>query len=250
MAVRHPPQAQPAASLPVGGPAGGARLWLASAIVVAGLHAGAVAAVVLWQPAAAPVFPSPGAMMIELAPPAQPPAAPRPPEQAAPEQPKPPPPKKAEVALPKPKPKPKAEPPPPDPAAQPAEKAVVSEAPPVPADLPVARTAVPPAPVAAAPPSGDAVPTWQGALRAHLERHKRYPSAAQFRRQQGAPTVRFVMDREGKVLSAQLERGCGHSALDEEALALLERAQPLPAPPPEVAGERIEMRVPIQFYLR
>ena len=32
--------------------------------------------------------------------------------------------------------------------------------------------------------------------------------------------------------------------------ALLARAQPLPPPPPEVTGDRIELRVPIQFFLR
>lgn len=249
VAVRNVQQAAPELAPAEAEPPRGTRLWLGSTAVVAGLHAGVLAAVVLWQPAAEPVFPPPGAMMIELAPLAEPPAAPRPPEQAAPEAPKPPPVKKAEVALPKPKPKPKVEPPP-APVPTPAEKIVESDAPPVPAEMPVARTAVAPVPAAAPAPSGDAMPSWQGALRAHLERHKRYPAAAQFRRQQGAPVVRFVMDREGKVLSAQLERGSGYTALDDEALALLQRAQPLPLPPPEVPGERIEMRVPVQFFLR
>lgn len=101
-----------------------------------------------------------------------------------------------------------------------------------------------PAPAASpvAAPSGDAVYSWQGALHAHLERHKRYPSVAQFRRQQGVPVVRVIMDREGRVLSAQLERTSGHEALDTEALALLTRAQPLPVPPPDVVGNHLELK--------
>lgn len=249
MAVQAARQADPQLPPAEAEPTRGARLWLGSTFVMTGVHVGALAAVVLWQPAPEPVFPPPGAMMIELAPLAEPPAAPRPPEQAAPEVPKPPPVQKAEVALPRPKPNPrlKAEP---APTPIPTEKLGENEAPPVPVETPVAHTDVAPVPSAVPAPSGDVVPSWQGALRAHLERHKRYPAAAQFRRQQGAPVVRFIMDRQGKVLSAQLERGCGYSALDDEALALLQRAQPLPAPPLEVPGERIEMRVPVQFFLR
>ena len=38
--------------------------------------------------------------------------------------------------------------------------------------------------------------------------------------------------------------------LDEEALALLLRAQPFPPPPPEVPGEHVDLSVPIRFNLR
>ena len=62
--------------------------------------------------------------------------------------------------------------------------------------------------------------------------------------------VRFTMDRQGRVLSAALERSSGHAALDREALALLERAQPLPAPPAETPGERITLTVPVEFFTR
>lgn len=247
MAVRNAAQTEPPPPSVEAEPIRGARVWLGSTLVVAGLHVGALASVVLWQPEPEPVFPPPGAMMIELAPLAEPPAEPNPPEQAAPDVPKPPPVQKAVVALPKPKPKLEVEP---APTPVPTEKVVESEVPSEPVETPVTHTAVAPVPSTAPAPSGDAVPSWQGALRAHLERHKRYPTAAQFRRQQGAPVVRFIMDRQGKVLLAQLERGCGYSALDDEALALLQRAQPLPAPPLEVPGERIEMRVPVQFFLR
>lgn len=90
---------------------------------------------------------------------------------------------------------------------------------------------------------------WQGSLLAHLERHKRYPRDAQMRRQEGAATIRFVMDSSGRVLSAVLERGSGVESLDREGLALLERAQPLPRPP-NGSGERIDLAVPVRFQLR
>lgn len=79
---------------------------------------------------------------------------------------------------------------------------------------------------------------------------KRYPVAAERRGQQGVPYVRFVMDRSGRVLSSRLERSSGVSALDREAVDLPRRAQPLPAAPADVAGDTIEMVVPIEFFLR
>ena len=104
-----------------------------------------------------------------------------------------------------------------------------------------------PAPPAA---SASSAPTdWQGRLLAHLEANKRYPAAALARRQQGVAHVRFVMNREGRVLSSQLERSSGNAALDRAALDMLTRAQPLPRPPAEVTGDRIELVVPVEFFI-
>ena len=124
---------------------------------------------------------------------------------------------------------------------------------------PEAAAETPPAPETTAPPNRPAPPaasaaaaaqTWQGRLLAHLERRKRYPAEARARRLEGVAHVRFTMDRQGRVLSVVLERSAGHAALDREALALLQRAQPLPAPPPETPGERITLTVPVEFFIR
>ena len=70
------------------------------------------------------------------------------------------------------------------------------------------------------------------------------------RRLQGVTHARFTMDRQGRVLAAAVERGSGYAALDREALALLQRAQPLPPPPAETPGERITLTVPVEFFTR
>lgn len=196
-------------------------------------------------------------MTVELAPLAAPPAPPsaeppgerrtasRPPEpeRTVPPVPKPVPVRKAAVSL------PVQAPPKPVDAERPDHVEERSSTPPS-TEAPPAPAVAAPAPGAASAVAGNAVPTWQGSLRAHLERHKRYPEVAQFRRQQGVSTIRFVIDRAGRVLTARLERASGHTSLDEEALALLDRAQPLPLPPEEIPGERIELVVPVQFFLR
>lgn len=93
-------------------------------------------------------------------------------------------------------------------------------------------------------------PTWEGLVLGALNKVKRYPREAMFRRQQGVPWIRFAMDRNGKVLSVALDRSSGSAALDAEAIALPKRAQPLPKPPRDVPGERIELVVPVEFFLR
>ncbi len=118
------------------------------------------------------------------------------------------------------------------------------EAPPAPAPASAA-----PRPTVQAPPS-NALPTWQGRLLGRLEQFKRYPSTAQYRHQEGVAYLRFSMDRAGKVLSARIEKSSGFDALDQETLALIHRAEPLPAPPPEVPGNSIELVVPVQFFLK
>lgn len=128
---------------------------------------------------------------------------------------------------------------------------------PEPEPQPKPKEATPPAPETTAPAAKPVLPavvasnapmTWQTRLMVHLEKHKRYPSQA--RGQQGTVYVRFTMDRQGRVVVSSLARSSGSPALDRAALDMLKRAQPLPAPPPEVTGEQIEITVPVEFFLR
>jgi protein TonB len=68
--------------------------------------------------------------------------------------------------------------------------------------------------------------------------------------QQGVPWVRFTMNRQGKVLNAELYRASGHTALDREVVALVKRAEPLPPPPYDVFGDLLTMAVPVAFFIR
>jgi protein TonB len=49
---------------------------------------------------------------------------------------------------------------------------------------------------------------------------------------------------------ARIVRSTGSSLLDDATLALIERAQPLPPPPPEIAGAEIAIVVPIRYNIR
>jgi protein TonB len=52
------------------------------------------------------------------------------------------------------------------------------------------------------------------------------------------------------VVSSRIATSSGFAALDEEPLALVQRAEPFRAPPPEVSGSEIKVVVPGGFSLQ
>lgn len=51
-------------------------------------------------------------------------------------------------------------------------------------------------------------------------------------------------------MEISIERSAGYALLDDETLALIDRAQPLPRPPAEIRGEVLKFVVPVEFFLR
>jgi protein TonB len=92
--------------------------------------------------------------------------------------------------------------------------------------------------------------TWNKQLVAHLNRFKHYPKDARTRAIQGEVSVTFTIDRVGQVVASHILRSSGSPSLDDEALAVLRRASPLPSPPAQVAGATIDLTIPIQFKIR
>ncbi|MBL4783386.1 MAG: TonB family protein [Porticoccaceae bacterium] len=92
--------------------------------------------------------------------------------------------------------------------------------------------------------------TWQSALLGHLEKHKRYPRQARRRRQEAVVYVHVTITRDGTVVDCHLSQPSTYTILNRETLALIARAQPLPAPPEDVVGKTIEFVVPVAFALK
>jgi periplasmic protein TonB len=123
--------------------------------------------------------------------------------------------------------------------------------PPKPADPETEAPAPRIVPAQPAPQAASTAPdSWEGRVLLQLSKARRYPDGAMARREQGVPMIRFVMDRQGRVLSASLEHSSGHADLDREALALPRRAQPLPRPPADRPGDTLELVVPVEFSIR
>lgn len=244
--------------------------WGLGAALALGLHAAGAAALFAQWPeetdevtsapvilvALSPVAAAPAAPPNEVAPgPAQPqaeeqPAADKPVEEAKAE----PAPEQAPVPEPKieipPAPQPLAVLPPPKPKhvekKKPKQRHASLASAPSPAEQRAAH-AVAPAPGAASR-NANAVANWKSRLVAQIERHKSFPAEA--RGEHGTVQVAFSVDRQGGVHHAHVLRSSGSSLLDRDALAWLARAQPLPAPPPEVAGALIPIAVPLRYNAR
>jgi len=143
------------------------------------------------------------------------------------------------------------------------EQAKVDETPPPPVttpDVPIPEEKPPekveqtnPAPrttarVEAAAPRMD--PSWQTLLLKRLQQFRNYPSAARARNEQGVALLGFSLDRNGHVLARHIITSSGHPDLDAEVLAMVERAQPLPAFPASMTVDKLDLTVPIRFTLR
>lgn len=89
-----------------------------------------------------------------------------------------------------------------------------------------------------------------GRLLAQLNRFKHYPPEARKAHIEGVVLLHFVMDETGHVTRAEIGKSSGRPALDKEALALIERAQPLPALPPDFPTRTLDAMVPIEFSLQ
>ena len=239
--------------------------WLTSLLIVVSAYGAPLAWWLMPTSPSGANAPPPAAMVVEIAPapvaPAaqpdmppgpeqvdsQPTSEPEPEPEPEPEIPPPPPEVKPEVAV-----NPRPEPPPPEePEATPREEKPqsVASAPPA-AALEDIEAAAPNQGVSVPAFNADAIPSWQNSLMLKLNEAKRYPNRARRYRQEGIAYLHFTMNREGQVLAKSIERSAGYALLDDETLALIDRAQPLPKPPAEIQGEVLKFVVPVEFFLR
>lgn len=86
---------------------------------------------------------------------------------------------------------------------------------------------------------------WQSKLFSWINRHKRKNST----KDAGIAKVTFRIDTSGNVLSARLTGSTGNAELDQEAVALILRSSPVPAPP-EPAFAKRAIVIPIEFQRR
>jgi periplasmic protein TonB len=218
--------------------------WSVAAVIVLGIHVGAVAFFLFWHQPTAEIGDDASTVTVELAPIDSTPDAVARDEAPAPET----------MVESKPVPEPPKEKPP---------EEVKLEQPPeeLPATIPVpvakppqkVEETPPPAPRTAQQVKGGAPrvePSWQTSLVQRLQRFKRYPPAAQARNEQGVVLLSFSLDRTGHVLSHSIAHSSGYADLDNEVMSMIMRAEPLPAFPESMTQARLDLTVPIRFSLR
>src|ERR1700722_10057411 len=181
----------------------------------------------------------------EPAPPPEPPPPPKleppPPEPLPPPKPEPQPPEPAPVRPPPPKPSPPKRPPP-----KPVERAPVERAPVAASAASAARTAPESVPAPAAPVVDRG---WVASISAWFASHKTYPEEARQRGVEGNVSIRFTVDRSGRVMEAALVASSGSPLLDEAALELARRAV-LPAFPADMTQARFTFTTTLRYSLR
>lgn len=104
------------------------------------------------------------------------------------------------------------------------------------------------APTAASVRSASVV-SWRRQVALQIQRNKRYPTAAQNKREQGIARVAFLINRLGHVVSSRVIQSSGSALLDQEALDLLQRTH-MPKPPAEVAENQLALSIPVIFDLK
>jgi protein TonB len=98
--------------------------------------------------------------------------------------------------------------------------------------------------------SAAALASYNQLVAAHLQRFKQYPSGARAAGEQGTSRLSFTLGRSGQVLGSRLSGSSGHPTLDGETLAMVRRAQPFPAMPPELKQASMSFSIPVQFSIR
>jgi protein TonB len=96
----------------------------------------------------------------------------------------------------------------------------------------------------------DALAAYKSAVQRRLERNKKYPPMARNNRIQGIVYVTFTINKSGQVVNSHIVNSSGYPVLDDEAMALLRRVNPLPSIPDEVRANVVTLTAPLQFRMR
>lgn len=95
----------------------------------------------------------------------------------------------------------------------------------------------------------DAKAQYGSTLGRAIAKHKSYPKIAQMRGWQGECLLDLKIDSSGNVLSANVKESSGHESLDNQALEMVRKASPFPAPPEALRGRSFNITVPVSFKL-
>lgn len=88
-------------------------------------------------------------------------------------------------------------------------------------------------------------PNYLAQIQAHLARFNAYPPEAAAKHLTGVVYVQFIWDAQGNILFARVGKSSGSPVLDDAAMAVLQKAQPLPPIPPNLDAERVYVLLPI-----
>jgi protein TonB len=123
---------------------------------------------------------------------------------------------------------------------------------------PAPKEVAPPAPAEAISKIPNVVPqeqvtqsieSYSSLLANAIAKYKQYPKIAQMRGWQGTVIADLEIDSKGSVISVKIKKSSTYEVLDNEALEMIKKASPFPAPPDNLRGKNFNVLVPISFKL-
>lgn len=99
-------------------------------------------------------------------------------------------------------------------------------------------------------PSAELISRYEQLISLWVQKFKIYPDEARDAGMEGETVVRVRIDRRGTIRYYALERSTGHGELDRAAIAMIRRANPVPAVPNDYPeGDLLEFLIPVNFRL-
>ena len=85
-------------------------------------------------------------------------------------------------------------------------------------------------------------------ISALIAKQRFYPPLARSQSLKGNGVVRLRINRDGQIISRNMESSTGNKVLDEAALEMVRRANPLPAVPKNYpSGAYLEFLIPVAY---
>lgn len=91
--------------------------------------------------------------------------------------------------------------------------------------------------------------SWQKSVVGVIAKKQVYPRAAMSQEIEGRAKVKMTIDRAGKITHYEMVESTGSDLLDAEVVKLMERINPLPAPPADASDSNLTFVLPLAWVL-
>jgi len=91
--------------------------------------------------------------------------------------------------------------------------------------------------------------SWQKSVIGVIAKKQVYPRAAMSQEIEGRAKVKMTIDRGGKITHYEMVESTGSDLLDAEVVKLMDRINPLPAPPAEASDSNLTFVLPLAWVL-
>lgn len=91
---------------------------------------------------------------------------------------------------------------------------------------------------------------WQKSIVLLISKAKTYPDKARRQKIEGDVQIRFVLDRYGAVVLAEVAQSSGFPVLDAAAVRTVEQIAKMPTPPNYLKGNEFTLQIPLRYRFR